>query len=170
MNRNSNTDPHSYAFQRLYGEDFKPNPEGSTIVETDEAAFFDSAPEGQNAGSMSSIEAALKMGLVQPTEDPAVLYIHGKGRMGVAEALAVGHLNAAALRIVQRSDNVLTQPVTVLQEVPEPPKPKNPLDRFAGTPVGGLLAALMAWRATPHDVDSQVALGEALETALASPR
>ena len=157
----------SYDYQRMYGTEGQFEPSGEeTVIETTEGAFFDSAPEGRNPGSVSSIEAALKTGLVQPTDDPAVLYIAGKGRMGVAEALRVGHLNEAAVRIVQASDNVQREGGWTIDDRPHP-EPFDPLKPFRGTPVEDVMGALMAWRSMPHDVDRQIDLAKALQGLMA---
>jgi hypothetical protein len=112
-----------------------------------------------------SIEAALRMSFVQPDEDPACLFIPGRGKLPYTAAVSMGLIDKVAAAAIKAHDNVNRMTRGVIEYIPPAP-PKGPMADHEGTPAGAVAAALQSFVASRSDEDL-AGFARALEVALA---
>jgi hypothetical protein len=126
------------------------------------AAFFKAKDSGSQP--YCSVEAALKLGLVQPHEDPECLHTRSHGKLPYSAAISMGIIDKQAAEVIKAHPNVHRLPRGVI-EYTAPAAPRGPLSDHEGTPVGAVAAALQRFVSTRSDADA-AGFAKALEGAL----
>jgi hypothetical protein len=126
------------------------------------AGFFKAADSGLQP--YCSVAAALKLGLVQPDEDPEYLYTRNHGKLPYSAAITMGLIDSEAAAAIKAHDNVHRLPRGVIAYV-APAAPTSPMGHYEGTRAGAVAAALQKFVRTRSDEDAAV-FAKALEAAL----
>jgi hypothetical protein len=116
------------------------------------AGFFKSS---DSESSYCSIEAALKLGLVQPDEDPEFVYTHKQGKLPYAAAISMGLIDKEAAAVIKGHPNVHRVNRGVI-EYTTPAAPRGPLADYYGSPVGEVALALQKYVASRSEEDLAV--------------
>lgn len=117
-------------------------------------------------GQHCSIDAALRLGLVQPHEDADQMHTRSQGRIPYAAALSMGLIDKEAEAIVRAHPNVKRTPRGTISQPPA--APRGPLGELEGTLTGAVALALRQYVTTRSDEDLATfagALRAALENA-----
>jgi hypothetical protein len=126
--------------------------------------FFKSADSGSQP--YCSVEAALKLGLVQPDEDPEYLYTRNHGKLPYSAAIAMGLIDKEAAAVIKAHPNVKRSPRAVIEYI-TPVAPRGPRAEYEGTPAGAVTVALQRFVSTRSNEDA-AGFAAALAAALKS--
>ena len=115
-----------------------------------------------------SIDAALKLGRVQPHEDAECLHHHKHGKLPYSAAIAMGLIDKEAAKTIKAHTNVLRAPRAFILPT-EATIAGGPMGPHEGTPAGAVAAALQKFVSTRSDEDA-AGFAKALEVALAASK
>lgn len=117
------------------------------------AGFFRTNDSDSGRADYCSIEAALKLGLVQPHHQEGFLYTRSQGKLPYKTAISMGLIDAESAAIIKAStDNVFRPPRVVIETAPQV-TPVGPMGAFEGTAAGAVADALRKYVASRSEED-----------------
>ena len=118
--------------------------------------FFRPDPS-RAAGDMA---AAITLGLVRRHAEPGYIWLRGRGRLSVAEAISQGVTNEPGAALVAALEGCMGAPPAPVVLSTIPSRQAAP---YEGTLIGDLVAALQVWVRRPEAEEGVLALGKAFE-------